>query len=70
MNPGDLGRFHDAVFGDPHHRYSRMMFMVIERSPPEIESMSHGVVIMIGNNVSDWSEKVLLNYSEVISESG
>ena len=70
MRPGDLRRFHDIVFGYRDPSFSGMMFMVIGRHPPEIEGMSHGVTIMIGNKVSDWSERVLLNYSEVVSEAG
>ena len=66
MVVGELYRFRDNAFGKGHYqRLNGLPFLVVKRVPPQIEGMSHGVSILVGDEVEFWSERVLLKNIEV-----
>ncbi len=67
MTSGDLYRFKERAFGRGHyHRLNGLPFLVVKRTPPEIEGMSHAVDILVDEELMSWSERVLLDHVEVI----
>lgn len=65
MKPGEMYRFSDNAFnrGDP---MNGQIFLIIRRTPPKIEGMSHAVDILVDGQVKEWSERALFNYIEYV----
>lgn len=68
MNPGEMYLFNDRAFSGLMARMNGQIFLVVGRTPPEIEGMSHAVNILVNGVVEEWSEVALFQYVGVISE--
>jgi hypothetical protein len=61
-------RFNDRAFSGLMARMNGHIFLVVGRTPPEIEGMSHAVNILVNGVVEEWSEVALFQYIGAINE--